>query len=223
METLVGVALKVGVDLAKYGTESLLEASRVQCAQLGSNARDNANRMKEEYGRGTAALIVFANRSDVDLRLACAGDAPGAGKLWKYPLPATLGPGQTASLLHVGSSAGGSATGAVVYHVSGSAYDVLFAWHVAGSASGRNATYTAIREQNYWKKSSMLDGVLKQVPDQRTVSRGRGLQDVFESTASIGQTGSPLLELEFNRLDRHDQQPPVAAAAASSASAASHS
>ena len=213
METLVGVALKVGVDLAKYGTESLLEASRVQCAQLGSNARDNANRMKEEFGRGTAALIVFANCSDYELRFLVARDAPGAGKLWKYPLPATIGAGQTASLLHVGSSAGASATGAVVYHVSGTAYDVLYAWHVSGSAGGKNAAYTAIREQNYWKKGSMLDGVLKQMPDQRTVSRGRGMQDVFESTASIGQTASPLLELEFNRLDH---QPAAAAASASS-------
>ena len=63
----------------------------------------------------------------------------------------------------------------------------------------------------------MLEGVLKQVPDQRTVSRGRGLQDVFESTASIGQTASPLLELDFNRLDHQ----PAAAAAATAAS--SHS
>ena len=212
METVLGVALKVGVDLAKYGTQSLLEASRVQCAQLGSNARDNANRMKEEFGRGTAALIVFANCSDVELRLVDKRDAPSAGHVWKYNWPMTLGPGQTASLLHVNSSFGAPATGAVVYHVSGTAYDVLYAWHVSGSAGGKNAAYTAIREKNYWKKGSMLDGVLKQVPDQRDVWHSSGLQDVFESTYSIGQTASPLLELEFKRLDHQ----PAAAASASS-------
>lgn len=206
--TPIGEPIREGADPMQFRVPTILAACRVQCDQLYQTAIADAHRLKEEYERGDGGgshgalvLVVLANRSDVELRLVGA-DFADVGEIWKYPVPFALGPGQIVAMLHVSDEQDDPATGALVFHVDGTAYDVQFGYHVPGDEvwPRRNVTSTELRGSGYWSES-VLEEAVEQLPGRLTrMSRFRVPE--FESSAAIGgATSAPVLCLTFDRID----------------------
>ena len=70
----------------------------LQIPQLSNRVFNDLNLMKKEFGSGVCTLVAIANVTGADLTIVRLEDFHGHA--WKYPPPASIGPGQVGVFLH---------------------------------------------------------------------------------------------------------------------------
>ena len=162
-ETAREFAKAGAVEVAKSIGQPLLKkaiSANEQVPQLSSQAFNDLNKMKKEYGWGVCTLVSIANRTGAEMTVENQKDFEG--HTWKYPLPATIESGQVGVFLHAGKTFGTKGSkAALIYKVkqlTGKDMYVLLAFATSNCPWHNHFVYTDAKVENNWPKEELKTG-----------------------------------------------------------------
>jgi len=193
-ETAREFAKAGAVEVAKSIGQPLLKkaiSADEQVPQLSSQAFNDLNKMKKEYGWGVCTLVSIANRTGAEMTLQCQRDFEG--HTWKYPLPTTIESGQVGVFLHARKTFGTEGSkAALIYKVkqlNGKDMYVLLAFASSIYPWHNRFVYTDVKVENNWPKEELKTG-------EHSISTKTD-EEKLEVRGTIGQSYSPICRFEI--------------------------
>jgi len=193
-ETAREFAKAGAVEVAKSIGQPLLKkaiSANEQVPQLSSQAFNDLNKMKKEYGWGVCTLVSIANRTGAEMTVEYQKDFEG--HTWKYPLPTTIESGQVGVFLHAGKTFGKEGSkAALIYKVkqlTGKDMYVLLAFASSIYPWHNRFVYTDAKVENNWPKEELKTG-------EHSISTKTD-EEKLEVRGTIGQSYSPICRFEI--------------------------
>jgi hypothetical protein len=183
--TIIGAVITFVGTLIQTAVQAGTETTTDEGPAAGS-----VDAMKAQYGDGIATLITIENATGGPMTLVTSYDYHG--HISSFPIPPSIGCGQTGCFLHVHSTASAvGSEGAVVYRFTDTdsvQKDLFYGWCTPFSSTAPTV-YTEVREAGHWPAVGSWSFMQNQIENGGSTSRDDNGSAL--SIASIGNDSSP--------------------------------